>query len=140
MSGAEDRASEAGYSPRLWLLIAGVVALAIPVTAGAFFELVVERPEHARALPALVFLLSAFLADLKPVPLDESGNRSVSLAFAFILSAQILFGWEYAVAISAICVLLPQLIERAPLSRIFFNTAVYVLAAFASSLPRLFLG
>ena len=139
MSEVSDKA-EAGYSSRLWLLIAGVVALAIPVTAGAFVVLVVDRPEHGRALSALVFLLCAFLADLKPVPLDESGNRSVSLAFAFILSAQILFGWEYAVAISALCVLFPQLIERAPLSRVFFNTGVYVLAAFASSLPRLFLG
>src|SRR5689334_8988491 len=134
MSAESAKASEAGYSPRLWLLIGSVVALAIPVTAGAFFELVVQRPQHERALSAFVFLLCAFLADLKPVPLDESGNRSVSLAFAFILSAQILFGWEYAVAISALCVLFPQLIERAPLSRVLFNTGVYVLAAFASSL------
>jgi diguanylate cyclase (GGDEF)-like protein len=140
MSSASGKAGEAGYPPRLWLLIGGVVALAIPVTAGAAVSLLIEPPPHGRLLQAFVFFLCAFLADLKPVPLDESGSRSVSLAFAFILSAQILFGWQYAVLISALCVLFPQLIERIPLSRVFFNTGVYVLAALASSLPWLVLG
>ena len=110
MSSASGKAGEAGYPLRLWLLIGGVVALAIPVIAGAASSLLVERPPSGRLLQALVFLLCAFLADLKPVPLDESGSRSVSLAFAFILSAQILFGWQYAVLIGALSVLFPQLI------------------------------
>jgi diguanylate cyclase (GGDEF)-like protein len=140
MSGQSGNAGGVGYPLRLRLLIAGVVALSVPVVAGAAYSLASGRPDDARALQALVFLSLAFLADLKPVPLDESGSRSVSLAFAFVLSAQILFGWQYAVLIAAICVFLPQLIERKPWGRVFFNTGVYVLAAFVSSLPRLIFG
>jgi hypothetical protein len=31
------------------------------------------------------------------VPLDDTGTRSISLAFIFLLAAQTLFGWPYAV-------------------------------------------
>ena len=31
------------------------------------------------------------------MPLDENGGRTVSLAFVFLLSTQVLFGWQYAV-------------------------------------------
>jgi diguanylate cyclase (GGDEF)-like protein len=137
MSG---EAGGAGYPLGLRLLIAGVVALAVPVAVGAGYALGADGLNQGRALQALVFLGFAFLADLKPVPLDESGSRSVSLAFAFVLSAQILFDWQYAVLIAAICVFVPQLIERKPWGRVFFNTGVYVLAALASSLPRLVFG
>ncbi len=86
-----------------------------------------------------MFLLLAFLADLKPVPLNERGDRPISLAFIFILASQRLFGWQYAVLTAAISVLIPQLVERRPASRVLFNTGVYVLAALASGIPSSFL-
>ena len=134
------QANEAGYPPRLRLLIASVLVLALPVVAGAVLGVVEQRPEPAIVLEVLAFLLLAFLADLKPVPLDESGDRAVSLAFVFVLSSQILFGWQYAVLTAAISVLVPQLIERRPPFRMLFNTGVYVLASFASAFPMLLLG
>ena len=140
MSSTSNTAGEVGYPLRLRLLIAGVLALAIPVVAGAAARLASERPHALVALEAVAFLALAVLADLKPVPLDESGDRSVSLAFVFVLSSQILFGWEFAVLTAAISVLVPQVIERTPLYRALFNTGVYVLAAFASTLPTLLLG
>ena len=59
-----------------------------------------------------------------PVPLDETGDRSVSLAFVFVLSSQILFGWEYAVLTGAFSVLVPQAIERRPPLRSLYSTPV----------------
>ena len=140
MSAVPAQASEAGYPPRLRLLIASVLLLALPVVVGAATRVGLRHPTPKVALEALAFLVLAFLADLKPVPLDESGDRSVSLAFVFVLSSQILFGWQYAVLTATVSVLVPQLIERRPLFRTFFNTGVYSLAAFASALPMLIVG
>jgi diguanylate cyclase (GGDEF)-like protein len=140
MSSVTTSASDIGYPLRLRLLIGGVLALSIPVAAGAAARLGSERPHLRLALEALAFLVLAVLADLKPVPLDESGDRSVSLAFVFVLSSMILFGWEFAVLTAAVSVLVPQVIERTPFYRTLFNTGVYVLAAFASALPTLLLG
>jgi diguanylate cyclase (GGDEF)-like protein len=142
MYAGSNAESEHLYPLRLRLLIASVLALAVPVTAAAAARVAVELPTVGMdtALSALVFLVLAFLADLRPVPLDESGDRSVSLAFVFVLSSQILFGWEYAVLTGAISVLVPQLIERRPPLRLLFSTGVYALAAFASGLPILALG
>jgi len=140
MSSVSTSATEVGYPLRLRLLIGAVLALSIPVAAGAAARLASERPHATLALEALAFLALAVLADLKPVPLDESGDRSVSLAFVFVLSSQILFGWEFAVITAAVSVLVPQLLERTPSYRALFNTGVYVLAAFASTLPMVLLG
>ena len=64
----------------------------------------------------------------------------MSLAFVFVLSSQILFGWEYAVLTGAFSVLVPQAIGRRPPLRALFNTGVYALAALASAFPMLFVG
>ena len=140
MSPASSRAREHVYPPRLRLLIACVLTLAVPVVAGAAFRVVTDRPSPSLAVAVLAFLALAFLADLMPVPLDETGDRSVSLAFVFVLSSQILFGWEYAVLTGAVSVLLPQAIERRPPLRSLFNTGVYALAALASAFPWLLVG
>jgi diguanylate cyclase (GGDEF)-like protein len=134
------QARESGYPPRLRLLIASVLLLALPVVVGAGTRVGLNYPTPKVAVEALAFLVLAFLADLKPVPLDETGDRSVSLAFVFVLSSQILFGWQYAVLTATVSVLVPQLIERQPPFRMLFNTGVYALAAFASALPMLILG
>ena len=48
---------------------------------------------------------------------------SVSLAFVFILSGLILFGWETAVLIAFVSAVAAQLVERRPLSRARRSTA-----------------
>src|SRR5712691_10785952 len=140
MTSASIHAGHVAYPPRLRLLIASVLTLSVPVVAGAAARVAGDRPNPSKALEVLAFLTLAFLADLMPVPLDETGDRSVSLAFVFVLSSQILFGWEYAVLTGAVSVLLPQAIERRPPLRALFNTGVYALAALASAFPTLLVG
>jgi diguanylate cyclase (GGDEF)-like protein len=126
--------------PRLRWLIVGVLALALPVVVGAAVRMTLDPPGLSEALAVVLFLALALLAELKPVPLEEDGMSSVSLAFVFILSGVILFGWEYGVAISAASALAAQVIERKPLERTAFNTAVYALSAFAAALPAIVFG
>jgi diguanylate cyclase (GGDEF)-like protein len=137
MAPSDDRA---GYPLRLRLLIASVVALAIPVAAGAAVSIALQPSGPQEGFAVALFVALALLAELKPVPLEEDNLSSVSLAFVFILSGAILFGWEYGVVIAAMSALLAQALERKPLTRVAFNTAVYVLSAFAAALPALVLG
>ena len=79
-----------GYPPRLRLLIASALALAIPVVAGAVVSLALRPPSLAEGLAIALFLGLALLAELKPVPLEEDDLSTVSLAFVFILAGVIL--------------------------------------------------
>ena len=135
MSGSFERDC---YPPRLRLLIASVLALAFPLVVGAVVSLATREPSLDALLGAALFGVLAFLADLKPVPLDESTTRSVSLAFVFVLASTILFGWAYGVVIGALSVTASQLVEHRPMRRTLFNGAAYALAAFAAAIPGLF--
>jgi diguanylate cyclase (GGDEF)-like protein len=128
-------APDRDYPPRLRLLIATVYAVSIPLFAGAVASIVLDSPDSEVLVGASVFAVLAFLADLRPVPLDETGSRSVSLAFVFVLASQILFGWEYAVVTGALSVSISQLVEGREIRRTIFNGGVYALAAAASFLP-----
>ena len=129
-----------GYPPRLRALIAGALALATPVVVGAAVSLSIDPPSSAEGLAVLLFLALALLAELKPVPLEEDDLSTVSLAFVFILASVILFGWQEAVLVATVSACIAQVVERKPLERTAFNTAVYALSAFAAALPVFFLG
>jgi diguanylate cyclase (GGDEF)-like protein/putative nucleotidyltransferase with HDIG domain len=128
-----------GYPPRLYWYIAAVLGVALPV-AGAAVGVVADPPDVSTGIGVILFFGLALLADMKPVPLDVENERVVSLAFVFVVSSQILFGWEYAVLSAVVGVLLSQMVERRPFARSLFNAAVYGLAAFSSALPVFLLG
>jgi diguanylate cyclase (GGDEF)-like protein len=135
-----EDALHSGFSPRLRALIAYALTLATPVVVGAAVALTLDPPGRTEGLAILLFLALALLAELKPVPLEEDDLSSVSLAFVFILASVILFGWEAAVIVATVSAFTAQMIERRPLVRVAFNTAVYSLSAFAAAMPVLLLG
>jgi diguanylate cyclase (GGDEF)-like protein len=100
-------------------------------------SVVVAPPATSIAIGAGVFFALTLLAELKPVPLDEEESRLVSLAFVFIVSAQILFGWQYGVLIGAAALVVAQVCDHTAVLRTLFNAAAYGVAAFAASLPGL---
>jgi diguanylate cyclase (GGDEF)-like protein len=128
---------ERDYPPRLRRLIICVFALAGPVVAGAVVSLSLSQVRLSVLVGASVLGSLAFLADLKPVPLDENRDRSVSLAFVFVLATAILYGWEIGVVVGAVSVTLSQVVEHRPIQRTLFNGGAYALAAFAASAPSL---
>jgi diguanylate cyclase (GGDEF)-like protein/putative nucleotidyltransferase with HDIG domain len=129
-----------GYPPRLYWYIAAVLGVALPVAAGAAVGVALDPPDVATGVGVILFFGLALLADMKPVPLDVENERVVSLAFVFVVSSQILFGWEYAVLTAVIGVLISQMVERRPFARSLFNAAVYGLAAFSSAIPVFLFG
>src|SRR4029450_12869174 len=114
--------------------------LAVPVGAEAAARIALNPPGVRLALAALLLMPLALLAEIKPVPLEEEGLSSVSLAFVFILAGVILFGWEYGVVIAATSALVAQIVEHKPVQRTAYNTGVYALSAFAAALPVFILG
>jgi diguanylate cyclase (GGDEF)-like protein len=137
---AVSRPAAPVYSPPLRWYLRIIIAIAVPLVFGAVVVLV--RADHASGtlLGFLVFTVAAAAAELKPVPLDDTGDRSVSLAFVFLLASQVLFGWPVAVVGAVVCMGLSQAVERTPLSRATFNTSVYALSAFLSAVPALATG
>ena len=129
-----------GYPPRLYWYIAAVLGVALPVAAGAAVGVALGSPDVTTGVGVILFFGLALLADMKPVPLDVENERVVSLAFVFVVSSQILFGWEYAVLTAVIGVLISQMVERRPFARSLFNAAVYGLAAFSSAIPVFLFG
>jgi diguanylate cyclase (GGDEF)-like protein len=125
------------YPPRLRWLITGTLVLVFPIVVGAAVGIALDPPTAAQAAAVLLFLALALVAEMKPVPLDEDDLSTVSVAFVFILSSLILFGWEYGVLVAVVSALVAQLVEKRPLPRTAFNTAVYALSAFAAALPAL---
>jgi diguanylate cyclase (GGDEF)-like protein len=128
------------YPLRLRFLIFGACLLAVPVLAAAVVGIASDPPRMGVALAVLVFLALALLAEFKPVPLEEEGLSSVSLAFVFILASLLLFGWEYGVVIAAASALGAHVVEKRASLLTAFNTSVYTVSAFAAALPAFTLG
>jgi diguanylate cyclase (GGDEF)-like protein len=123
-----------GYPPRLFGYVIAVIAVGLPIMAGAAASLAVgERPDAEKAIGMVVFFACALAAELRPVSLDVAGKRVVSLAFIFIVSAQILFGWEVGVAVGALAMFGSQLADRPGPLKAAFNCSVYSIAAIAAS-------
>jgi diguanylate cyclase (GGDEF)-like protein/putative nucleotidyltransferase with HDIG domain len=83
------------------------------------------------------FFLLTMLAEWRPVPIDPEGKRLVSLAFVFIVSSEILFGWEWAILIGAVGISLAMTLDRAQPIKVAFNGATYAIASGLASLPLL---
>ena len=87
-----------------------------------------------------MFFCFAILAEWRPVPIDPAGKRLVSLAFVFIISSQLLFGWEWSVLTGATAIGLATAFARVPLFKVIFNSSTYAIAASLAALPSLVSG
>jgi diguanylate cyclase (GGDEF)-like protein len=134
----EARPHEADlYPPRLRWFIRAIVGVTAPLIAGAAVGVALEPPEWRLGLEISLFFAFALLAELRPVPIDEHGETTLSLAFVFVLATLLLFGWQYGVLSGTLSVLIPQLSERRPIGRTLFNVGAHALSAFAAAAPLL---
>jgi diguanylate cyclase (GGDEF)-like protein len=128
-----------GFPRRLFAFIAVTAVAAVPLVGYA----VQSMTQHPLGLSgwagAALFALLALAADFRPVPLDLNGNE-VSLSFVFITAILLLFGWDVAVAVSVVSVVVPELTRGRPPLRAFFNGATYALAVGAAALPAAVIG
>ena len=123
--------------PRLRWYVLATIAVGVPVVAAAGFTAVRSAPSGRTLLGVATFFFLAILAEWRPVPIDVDGKRLVSLAFVFIISSQLLFGWEWSTLIGALGIGLAMALDRSEPIKVAFNSAAYALAAGLAALPLL---
>jgi signal transduction histidine kinase len=84
--------------------------------------------------PAVALLVAATLAEAFPVPIEHVTAGSTSFANVFIVTAAVIYGWRTAVVIGALSMLSVEIYRRTPVTRVAYNSALYVLAAAAAGL------
>src|SRR3954470_14037418 len=126
-----------GYPPRLFGFVIAICAIGMPIMAWAGIRLASGDFDLDTALGVAVFFACALVSELKPVSLDVEGKRVVSLAFIFIVSVQVLFGWELGVLVGVLAILIAQLADKVYGLRLVFNCSVYAIGTGVGSLLAL---
>ncbi len=127
----------AALPPRLRWYVLATIAVGVPVAAAAAFSAARSEPSGRTILGVATFFLLAILAEWRPVPIDVEGKRLVSLAFVFIISSQLLFGWQWSTLIGALGISLAMALDRSDPIKVAFNGAAYAIAAGLAALPLL---
>jgi len=137
-TGRSLQAAAKDHPPRLLRFVLLTSAVGCPLAAGAAVLSLSSLPLGLRDTAGIaVFFVSTLLAELRPVPIDVDGKRLISLAFVFIVSSQLLFGWEWSVVLGTASIAAAQLPQRVGWLRLTFNSAVYAIAAALAALPDL---
>jgi diguanylate cyclase (GGDEF)-like protein/putative nucleotidyltransferase with HDIG domain len=127
-----------GYPPRLLGFVLPVIAVALPIVAGAVSHIIGHDWPSAHVVLAIgVFFLLALAAELRPVPLDVEGEWLVSYAFVFVVSGVLILGWAWGTLIATGSIFFAQLPTRPGLMRLTFNSAAYAIAAGLAAIPEL---
>jgi signal transduction histidine kinase len=79
-----------------------------------------------------VLLAAAALAEAFPVPIEGIAFASTSLATIFLVAVAAIYGWDAAAVAGFVAMALVEVGRRRPLSRIVFNSGVYILGGIAA--------
>src|SRR5213592_3891810 len=104
----------------------GVVAL--PLVVASLAAIAIDPPSWSTLLIVVLFFALALVADLRPVPMDETGKSEVSIASVFIVTSAVLFGWRYAVPLAALSIGITYLVNGRSLAHTAFNASMYGLS------------
>jgi diguanylate cyclase (GGDEF)-like protein len=96
---------------------------------GAAVSAALSNPSVDTLMGTAMFFGFALLSELRPVPVDPAGKRDISLAFVFIISIQLLFGWEWSVLAGAAGIALAMTLAGSSAIKIAFNAGIYAIAA-----------
>jgi diguanylate cyclase (GGDEF)-like protein len=129
-----------GLPSRLFVYVTAAATVALPLAVAALVRIGLHAPSWSKALIVLLFFALSLVADLRPVPMDEHGKSEVSIASVFIVTAAILFGWEYAVPVAALSIGITYVVNGRSLAHTVFNASMYGISAFAAALPTTLFG
>jgi diguanylate cyclase (GGDEF)-like protein/putative nucleotidyltransferase with HDIG domain len=120
--------------PRLRWYVLAVIAVGMPVLAVAAATAGREQASGRLVVGIATFLVFTIFAEWRPVPIDPAGKRLVSLAFVFVISSRLIFGWEWSALIGALSIGIAMTAARSAPFKVIFNVATYALAAALSAL------
>jgi diguanylate cyclase (GGDEF)-like protein len=111
-----------------------MIAASVPLVTAAVIVAVQADPFWRASLGAAAFFGFTLLAEWRPVPIDPAGTRRVSLAFVFVVSSRLIFGWEWSVLIGALSIGVAMATSSREPLKVAFNVATYALAAGVAAL------
>ena len=120
---ASSRAALPIWAP---VALGGVAGLVVAVYALATGDL-----GSTDALGIALLVAAATLAEAFPVPIEGVAVGSTSLATIFLVAGATIYGWAAAAVAGFLAMALVELGRRRPVSRVAFNSGVYVLAGIA---------
>jgi diguanylate cyclase (GGDEF)-like protein len=118
---------------RYLLPVVGPVVLAgLAVIAVAIWHAAVDPPSLVTVGGVMALLAAALFSEAFPVPVENLPGGRLSLSAVFILGAGVLYGWEAAVAVAVLTRVTLEIVERRPRVKLYYNGAVFALAAAAA--------
>jgi diguanylate cyclase (GGDEF)-like protein/putative nucleotidyltransferase with HDIG domain len=123
---------------RLLPILVPVALVGLAILAAASFAFAASGPDAAVLAGVLALLLAATFVEAHPVPIEGISSEGISLAAVFIVGTAVIYGWAPAVLMGFMTRALIELVQRRPVIRLSYNSAVYALgggaAGFAGSL------
>jgi diguanylate cyclase (GGDEF)-like protein len=129
-----------GLPARLFGYVAMTGVVALPIVVASLAAIAVDPPAWSTLLIVLLFFALALVADLRPVPMDETGKSEVSIASVFIVTSAVLFGWRYAAPLAAASIATTYVVTHRPAVRTVFNASMYGISAWGAALPVMLFG
>jgi signal transduction histidine kinase len=109
--------------------IAGAVGI-----VAAVVDLIVDPPTLQVLAGVLALLAAATAAEAFPLPIEGVNVGTTSLAIVAIASTAVIYGWAEAAVVGFLAMALVESARRRPLSRIVFNTGLYICGAILAGL------
>ena len=109
-----------------------VVLAGFAVVAAAVWHATASPPSPLVIAGVMALLAAALFCEAFPVPVENLPGGRLSLSTVFILGAGVLYGWEAAVAVAVLTRVTLEIVEQRPRVKLYFNGAVFALAAAAA--------
>ncbi|MGH2996104.1 MAG: diguanylate cyclase, partial [Gaiellaceae bacterium] len=117
---------------RLLPLLAPVALAGLAALAAGALLFAASSPSLAVLGGVLALAVAATFVEAHPVPIEGIAAGGVSLAAVFIVGAAVIYGWPAAVVVGFLARGIIELIERRPVIRLVYNSAVYALGGAAA--------
>jgi signal transduction histidine kinase len=123
---ASSRAALPVWAP---VALSGAAGLVV-----AAYALATDELGLTSAIGIALLVAAATLAEGFPVPIEGVAVGSTSLATIFLVAGATIYGWAAAAVAGFLAMALVELGRRRPVSRVAFNSGVYVLAGIAAGI------
>jgi diguanylate cyclase (GGDEF)-like protein len=117
---------------RLLPILVPVALSGFALLGAATLVFATSNPRPAVYAGVLALLLAGIFVEAHPVPIEGISSEGISLAAVFIVGTAVIYGWAPAVLMGFLTRAPIELVQRRPLIRLSYNSAVYALGGGAA--------
>jgi diguanylate cyclase (GGDEF)-like protein len=132
MQAGLSRAQHPAVFRTTWL-VSTVVGCTVAFVAVALMPRTLAPLEGAESAALVTMAILVVIVELRPIMMSRYEGDPVSIAPAFVFATLYLWGWEPAVTLMAVSVLLSEALARKDPWKLFFNVGNYTLSVVAAS-------